>query len=1522
MKVATTMETVMALQGFRLSVQQRRLWSLAGGETAVSYLSRASVRIEGEVEVGSLRRAVEAAVARHESLRTTFRCLPGMAVPLQVVAEPGVDWRSGGPGADGEEPAFDLERGPLLRAALAESSGSFLLHLVCPALCADRESLALLMGEIAALYGAGRDGEEPPGAAMQYADISEWQNEVLESTDTEAAREPWRKLDLSATAGLRLPGGPGTAGPFAPASVPVGPLPGAELDRLGRDLGAGGEEVLLAAWWALLSRLTGRSDLALGVVADGRGYEELAGVVGALAKVLPMTCRVEGFRRFPELVQDVRSAVAAALQGQEFFAWDQLAQPAAASGDEAPILPFCFERSESPAPRQAGGALFSLAACDSQGDRFQVKLRCWRRDGELAAALDHDRGALDDASAGRFAGALLELLDAVAARPDLTVDDLPSLAGVDRRRLLTGLNDTRSDLPADGLHRLFEAQAGRTPDRVAVVAAEGTLTYADLDARASRLADLLSGLGVGPEVIVAIHLDRSLEMVVGILGVLKAGGAYLPLDPEYPRDRRALMLADARPALLLTHSRWVDDLPEAGLRILLLDRDHPAPLAGAPAGGGEANDPRHPAYVIYTSGSTGRPKGVVVSHGAIANRLLWMQRDFPLAADDRVLQKTPFSFDASIWEIFLPLLTGAELVLVRPGAHRDSAHLIAEIVARGITVLQLVPSQLRVFLEEEGVERCRSLRRVFCGGEALPLELQHRFFSKLGADLHILYGPTEASIDVTFWSCRRGDEQPLVRIGRPIANTRIRLLDAALRLSPEGWEGELFASGAGLARGYLGRPDLTAERFLPDPFGEPGERMYRTGDLARWLEDGSLAFLGRADHQVKVRGFRIELGEIEAVLAELPEVRTAVVIVAGGAPAGRLTAFVVAEPDQRISVPAVREHLRSKLPEHMIPAAVSVLERLPLTPNGKLDRAALTVLEVETPETAGVSPRTPVEEMLTGVFAELLGRERVGAADDFFELGGHSLLATQVISRLRQVFRVDLPLRSLFQAPTAAGLAALVEQARQKDGETRFPPLGPMPREQDPPLSYAQQRLWFLERLTPGGSAFNIPTAVLLSGELDLGILERSFGEIAARHEALRTVVGGEAEPPVQRVLPPAPVRIPQVDLAGLPPALREAESGRLAAAEARRPFDLARGPLVRLTTLRLEEREHVVLLTLHHIVADGGSTRVLVRELATLYGAFAAGEPSPLPPLPFQYGDFAEWQRRWMSGAALEREIAYWRAQLAGAPPRLDLPADLARPPVPSGRGAQQTARLPEELVAALAALGRREGVTLFMVLVAAFQVLLHWRTRQDDLVVGTDVASRNRVELESLIGFFVNQLALRTDLSGDPTFGELLARVREVALAAYAHQDLPFDKLVDALNPERSLSHAPIFQVKINYQDDPARDLVLPRLTWRPLPVETGRAQLDLILNLIRDREGIEAVIEYSTDLFASETIERYLECYRDLLELAAGAAGARLSELETQLAGRDQERRLGQQRERNAALRQGLSRGMRRSVSAVAG
>jgi amino acid adenylation domain-containing protein/non-ribosomal peptide synthase protein (TIGR01720 family) len=891
------------------------------------------------------------------------------------------------------------------------------------------------------------------------------------------------------------------------------------------------------------------------------------------------------------------------------------------------------------------------------------------------------------------------------------------------------------------------------------------------------------------------------------------------------------------------------------------------------------------AYVIYTSGSTGQPKGAMNTHRGLCNRLRWMQQAYHLTPADRVLQKTPFSFDVSVWEFFWPLMTGARLVMARPGGHQDSAYLVQLVAAQQITTLHFVPSMLGLFLEEPRLETCASLRRVLCSGEALPFELQERFFARLDGELHNLYGPTEASIDVTAWACQRQSQSPSVPIGRPIANTQIYLLDAQLQPVPIGVAGELHIGGVGLARGYLHRPDLTAEKFIPHPFSpEPGARLYKTGDLARYLPEGAIEFLGRLDQQVKIRGFRIELGEIEAVLRHHPAVGEVVVLARDEGPGEkRLVAYVVPLPAQSVPLSELRSFLQAKLPDYMVPAAFVLLPALPLTPNGKLDRRALPPPEQGRPELkrAYVAPRTPTEEVVAGLWAQVLGIEQVGVEDNFFELGGHSLLATQVLSRLRTAFQVELPLRALFEAPTVAGLAQSIEAARQAEQGLSAPPLGPVPRAGALPLSFAQQRLWFLDQLVPDNPFYNMPSAVRLQGQLDVAALVQSLNEVVRRHEALRTTFATVEGQPVQVIAPTLTVPLPVVDLSELPEAEREAEVRRLVVEEARRPFALAQGPLVRAQVLRLGAKEHVVLLMLHHIVSDAWSMEVLLRELGVLYAAFAQGQPSPLPELPVQYADFALWQRQWLQGEVLEAQQAYWQGQLREVPV-LELPTDHPRPALPSFRGATYPFVVPTSLAAALKALSQREGATLFMTLLAAFQILLARYSRQEDIVVGSPIANRTRLETEGLIGFFVNTLVLRTDLRGNPSFRELLGRVREVCLGAYAHQDLPFEQLVEELQPVRDLSRTPLVQVMFVLQNASLPALEFPGFTLTPVEVDRGAAHFDLTLSLLDTEQGVRGWFNYNLDLFDAATIARMAGHWQTLLEGLVTQPEQRLSEL----------------------------------------
>ncbi|HVS00465.1 MAG TPA: amino acid adenylation domain-containing protein, partial [Thermoanaerobaculia bacterium] len=907
------------------------------------------------------------------------------------------------------------------------------------------------------------------------------------------------------------------------------------------------------------------------------------------------------------------------------------------------------------------------------------------------------------------------------------------------------------------------------------------------------------------------------------------------------------MLTDAQPTVLLSSGALRDRLPDPKVPVVWLDQE----AAALETESGE----RLPdgcagvlqlAYMIYTSGSTGRPKGAMVSHRSICNRLFWMQSAYRLAAADTVLQKTPLSFDVSVWELFWPLLTGARLVVARPGGHRDGAYLVDLIARERVTILHFVPSMLQAFLEEPNLARCRSLRKVVVSGEALGTHLAERFFAQLPVDLENLYGPTEAAVDVTVWGCRPGFVRVPVPIGRPIANTAIHVLDPGGRTLPVGVSGELYIGGINVGRGYLARPDLTAEKFVPDPFGEPGTRLYRTGDLARFAADGVVEFLGRLDSQVKIRGFRIELGDVEATLSALPGVLEAVVLAREDAPGDRrLVAYVTGD----VTPDALRRSLRERLPQYMVPAAFVTLAALPLTPNGKVDRKALPAPEWQNAGESYLAPRTPVEEVLAGIWAEVLGLEQVGAADHFFDLGGHSLLATQVISRLRGAFGIEIPLRDLFEAPALAALAARVEAARYAvTGRPTAPPLVPVRRHEDIPLSFAQQRLWFIDQLEPGTPLYNIPVALRVEGPLDSGVLALCLGEIVRRHEALRTVFAAPQGSPVQVIRAPFPFELAMVDLSELPESRRETLASALAGEEASRPFDLARGPLLRGLLLRLGGDDHVAALTMHHIVSDGWSMGILVREVTALYAAFTEGRPSPLPELPVQYADFAAWQRSWLHGEALESEIAFWRRQLAGLPPRLELPTDRPRPAAQSFRGASRPVHLPAELTRQAQILGRREGATLFMVLLAAFQALLARYSGQQDLAVGTPGAGRSRVEIEGLIGFFVNTLVLRGDLSGEPSFRGLLGRVRETTLAAHTHQDVPFERLVQELSPERNPAHTPLFQAMLVLQNAPAERLAIRDLRLRPVDVATATAKFDLTLSLVEQDGELRGAVEYA--------------------------------------------------------------------------
>ena len=1480
------------IEGFRLSPQQRHLWSLEQAGDERQYRAQCTVLIEGSLNLQVLKAVLRDVSDRYEILRTTFRCPRGTSIPLQGVNEQSAPWieeynlSTCDPSRQEAEIEslfqevgripLDLANGPVLRISLLTLAADRHMLLVnVPSLCADAASLRILVREISRRYSAFVRCQEPSGEPSQYADLAEWENNLLESEEANEGKKHWREAEAPA---LRVPKlsfekRPSARAAFEPRLLasPVNPELTPKIRKLVAKYDASASAFFLACWQILLWRLTGESDFVVGLACDGRTYEGLQEALGLFAKTLPVQFRFEEQLRFSEVLERTNGSAREAVEWQEYFDFEQLPR-LDAEIEPCRFFPVAFEFQDAEAKHTEGDTIFSIQKQYSCFDRFKLKLSCVQRGGLLVAELNYDSSFFCAEDVDRLAQEFRTLLESVCANPESPIADLDIVSPNEQRRLLVEFNDRQTDYPESKcIHQLFAERARQQPENVAVVFQNHRLTYAQLEARANQLAYHLQGLGVGPEVPVAICMDRSLEMVVGILGILKAGGAYVPLDPEYPKERLAYMMEDARTQVLLTQNTLRESMPELGIAVVCVNSDwetiarhgKSTPQANATAA--------NLAYVIYTSGSTGQPKGVMVEHGGLTNTINWTMETLELSSSDRCILKTPITFDASGRELFATLLAGGTLIVAEPGGHRDSRYLADTIRGERISILHCVPSLLRLLVEEPAFDESLAVRAVMCGGEALPPQLVTRFQSRIGAKLYNVYGPTETIIDSTFWSCEECNPHCAVPIGRPIPNAQVYILDDLLRLLPIGVAGDLYIGGVGMARGYVRRPDLTAEKFIPDPFsGEPGARLYKTGDIARYRPDGNIEFLGRTDHQVKIRGFRIELGEIEGTLEQHPAVLQAIVQPQEVAPGEkRLVAYVVAERESRPTAGELRGFLKDKLPEHMVPAVFVLLDAFPLTTNGKVNRRALPTPDDRRPELdqVFVACRTPTEELLAAIWSQVLGIERVGIYDNFFQLGGHSLLATQVVSRIREAFQVEMPLRRLFEAPTVAGLAESVDVGR--GAGLQASPIVPVPRSGELPLSFAQQRLWFIDQLEPGSSVYNFPAAVRLKGPLNVAALKKSLDEIVKRHEALRTTFAIVDGRPVQVIAPLLTLTLPIVDLRELPEPEREREVQRLATNEALCPFDLAEGPLVRTTVLRLGENEHVGLLTMHHIVSDGWSTGILIREMAVLYDAFCSDRPASLPELPIQYADFAHWQRHWLEGEVLETQLTYWKQQLLGAPPLLELPADHPRPFLQTFRGAHQSILLTRTVGDGLKALSRQEGATLFMTLLAAFTILLHGYTNQDDLVVGTPTANRNRLEIEGLIGFFVNTLVLRTDLSDNPSFRDLLRRVREVCLGAYAHQDLPFERLVEELHPARDLSRNPLFQVMFVLQNAPLQAVELPGLSLSPIEVDTSTTHFDLTLHIVDTEQGLVGTLAYNTDLFEAVTITRMLGHFRTLLE-----------------------------------------------------
>ncbi|HVR99264.1 MAG TPA: amino acid adenylation domain-containing protein [Thermoanaerobaculia bacterium] len=1501
--------------GLPLSFAQQRLWFIDQMEPGTSlYNIATALRMTGRLDLVALAGSFGEVVRRHESLRTVFGEVEGVPVqrvlPPAAVIPPVVDLSGLEPGrregsalalaaAEAQLP-FDLARGPLFRLGLLRLSGEeHVVLLTMHHVISDGWSMGVLVREVAALYPALLAGGPLPlpELPVQYADFAEWQRRWLGGGVLERELAYWKGQLSAVPPALPLP----TDRPRPPVQSFRGAaralrLPEALAQGL-RALGLRHEATLfmtlLAVFQALLARYSSQWNVSVGTPVAGRNHKEIEGLIGFFVNTLVLRTDLSGDPRFDELLGRVREVSLAAQTHQE-VPFEKLVEELepVRSLSHAPLFQVMLALQNAlVGDLELPGLTVTPLPGDGRTAKFDLTLFLEEKAGGLTGALEYSRDLFEAPTIERLLGHFRTLLEGAVAAPAERLSELPLLSRAERQELLRDWSTADAgEPPAGTLPELFEAQVRRSPEAIALVATTETLTYRQLNAHANQLARRLRRLGVGPDVVVGLLLERSPEMVAGALGVLKAGGAYLPLDPAYPRERLAFMAEDAGVQVLLTTTGQPEPLPSERAKTVHLDaeRDALAAYSDRDLAGGELAE--NLAYVIYTSGSTGRPKGVMVQHQGLVNYVTWAIDAYGVDAACVSPVHSSLGFDLTVTSLFPPLLAGGRVVLVpeEQGIEGLGTALRQDGDQR---LIKITPAHLALLREELAeVDLSARTGTVVVGGEALSgKDVSWWRRSAPGLRLINEYGPTEAVVGCCVYEVREADPAPgAVPIGRPIAHAGVRLLDRNQQPVPAGIPGELYVGGAGVVRGYLGHPGLTAERFVPDPFGGAsdvaGGRLYRTGDLARYLPGGELEYLGRYDDQVKIRGFRIELGEIEAVLAGHPGVRAVAVLAREDVPGGaRLVAYLVFDRESPPSIDELRGFLTGKLPAYMLPAVWMVLESLPLTPNGKVDRRALPAPAAGQAGDSPGEPRTATEELLAGIWAQVLGRERVGVSESFFDLGGHSLLATQVMSRLRQALTVELPLRALFEAPTVAGLAQRVEAAWRRGEGLEAPPIQRVTRDGELPLSFAQQRLWFIDQLEPGSPLYNIPVALQLSGRLDLAALVASLREIVRRHEVLRTRLEAVAGRPRQVIERRPEVALPVVDLSGLYAGLdRESEARRLMRKEARRPFDLQRGPLLRSLLLRLDPRTHVASLTLHHVVSDGWSTGVLVRELSELYAAALEGRPARLPELPVQYADFAHWQRRWLTGRVLEEQLAYWRDRLAGAQAELDLPSDRPRPPVQSSRGASQPLAFRRDLGPALRELSRRQGATLFMTLLAAYQVLLQRYTGRDDLPVGSLIANRNRGELEELIGFFVNTLVMRGDLAEDPPFRDLMARAREVALGAYAHQDLPFEKLVEELQPARSLGHSPFFQTMLVLQNTPLGALVLPALELTFLESESDVSLLDLTVMLEEGPAGLRGRLEYSTDLFDEVTIQRLGLHLEVLLRGIAADSDQRLSSL----------------------------------------
>ncbi len=1494
-----------------LSWAQERLWFLNQLEgPSTTYNMSTALQVQGPLDVDSLNQAFEEIIQRHEVLRTCFQSedsaspiqviLPTVPFQLQFVDLQGVsptelETRLQQQITEENQTPFDLSAPPLIRVRLVQQAPeAYLLLIIRHHIVSDAWSDEIIIRELQTLYRAFAQGQPSPlpPLTIQYADFAQWQRQWLRDEVLQQQLDYWRDYLADLPPLLELPTDHprpavqtyrGQTYQFTLAQELIQPF-----KQLAESTGATPFMVMLATFSLLLHRYSGQEDIAVGTPIANRNRTEVEQLIGFFVNTLVLRSQFSNNLSFLDILEQIRQG-ALGSYGHQDVPFEQVVEALRPERNlsYSPLFQVMFDW-ESAANRSMDvlGLTMNFVHTNDVTSKFDLTLTMVEEDAKIVGIWEYNTDLFEQATIIRLTQHFETLLAGILANPTANISQFPLLTDAERQQFISWNDTTLSYSPTEGIHQLFEQQVERTPEAIALVSGERTLTYQQLNQQANQLAHELQSVGVGPDAMVGICLERSPDLLISVLAVLKAGGAYLPLESSYPKERIAYMLENAGVTVLISQRSCLDALPasvtHANAPVLLIDDnqqrlEHPAENLSL------STTKDNLAYVIYTSGSTGQPKGVAVAHRSLVNAYFAWEAAYHLREQTSShLQMASFSFDVFTGDWVRALCSGAKLVLCPREILLESALLYQLMCREAVDCAEFVPAVFRELVSYlDTTEQTLDFMTVLVVASDFWLMGEYQRFRQIcGPQTRLInsYGVTEATIDSCYFEAP-GDtamawpQDMAVPIGRPFSNIQLHVLDQRAQPVPLGVVGELHIGGAGLARGYLHRDDLTAERFIPNPFGEG--RLYKTGDLACYRADGNIEFLGRSDNQVKIRGFRIELGELEAVLLGHPQVSGAIVVARDDQPGSSYLAAYVVPTEPALSAKDLRQFLKQTLPAHMVPSAFTFLEKLPLTPNGKVDRRALPTPTVDVSQTADmVVPRTPIEQAIADSFAIVLSQDTqaplVGAYDSFFELGGHSLLATQVVSRLRQTFQTEIPLRALFEAPTPAELATLIHDTLTGDQEQVAPPIVPIPHvaDQPLPLSWAQERLWFLDQLEGPNSTYNMPLAIQLQGPLDIPSLGQALDELVQRHEILRTYFRNHGGTPMQWIEPAVSLDLELVDLQTVEVNEQTRRIQQQLAENAHTPFDLAKAPLLRTVLLKVAAEDHILLATMHHIVADEWSMGILIQELTTLYSAFTQGQSSPLPGLTLQYRDFAHWQRQWLQGDVLQRQLAYWQDYLTDAPALLELPTDYPRPAQQTYRGQQQTFVLSPELCPQLKRLAQTTGTTLFMVLFAAFSLLLHRYSGQDDIVVGTPIANRNRSEIEGLIGFFVNTLALRSQLTDSLTFTDLLEQVRQSALGGYSHQDVPFEQVVEAVQPDRNLSHSPLFQVMFDWHSSSNAALELPGLTMTTLEPETVTAMFDLTLTMTESEAGIEGIWEYSTDLFKPDTIERLTRHFQILL------------------------------------------------------